>query len=476
MRNKDNKPYDNNTASLNVYDESAKIARDFFALTEPFVSQDTNFITGGGINKAIYPIQMPNQKLLLSSAEGVDSRMYDFYKLCATKMLLADPDYFVCDLDCSHSLHPFLDGKPMDPLIRQSEVDDAFAANPYKAAREYNNIFDRDGGEDVLVKRSTVNKNSVAFNPEYENNGKKTYIVTYDPSSKVDNSVVLISELIRDEKKGLMLKFENCVSFIEVLKNGEKAIMQYPEQIERIKRIILKYNKGYLDYDGIDKLIIDAGSGGGGTQIAQFLMNEWTDSNGKLHRGFIDIKDDYMKLRADDYPGNSQNLLMFNFKRDKAIAYQNLQDAVNQGLIIFPKDLNTRNEIEFEEIDADGQLVLRYEKASKKEVATLVQMSLLKDQIVGMQKIKRPNGTVQFDLSPSSKQRNLHDDHADVAAMAAYRLMQLRAEEALKVDKPSEDFSKLFARGKGKKKTNRFLVGGGRQNPFSTPRGYNPFN
>ena len=51
-------------------------------------------------------------------------------------------------------------------------------------------------------------------------------------------------------------------------------------------------------------------------------------------------------------------------------------------------------------------------------------------------------------MSPESKQRNLHDDRADVVAMLAFRLMQLRTQEALDKEKPVEDFSKVFGRRK----------------------------
>lgn len=106
------------------------------ALSRPFTAQDPNFITGEGINTDIYPLQLQNKKLLLSSAEGVDSELYDQYKFGFNRMLLGDPNYFVCDIDCSFSLHPVMNGKPMKPLISQDEVDNAFATNPYRAERE----------------------------------------------------------------------------------------------------------------------------------------------------------------------------------------------------------------------------------------------------------------------------------------------------------------------------------------------------
>ena len=51
-------------------------------------------------------------------------------------MMLGDPDYFVCDLDCSLSLHPFLNGKPTNLLVIQQTIDDAYHINPYRCLRE----------------------------------------------------------------------------------------------------------------------------------------------------------------------------------------------------------------------------------------------------------------------------------------------------------------------------------------------------
>ena len=102
----------------------------------PFTVQDTNFVTGQGVNGDIYPLQLPNKNLFLSSAEGIDSQLYDMYKLSFQKMMLGDPNYFVCDIDCQFSLHPFIDGKPSKPLVSQETIDDAFKTNPYRATRE----------------------------------------------------------------------------------------------------------------------------------------------------------------------------------------------------------------------------------------------------------------------------------------------------------------------------------------------------
>jgi hypothetical protein len=212
-------------SQFNVYDEAGKISREFFALTLPFTVQNADFRMGGTLNAELYPRQLQNKNLLCSSAEGIDSELFDRYKIAFNKMLLGDPEYFVCDLDCSHSLHPFLNGKPAPPLVTQETIDDAFKTNPYRATREYFNKFDNDGGEDVFVKRSVLNKYSVPMNPIFRNDGTKKYIIAYDPSSKIDNSVVMIAELFKDEEKGYMCRFVHCLNLIEVLRNGEKVLI-----------------------------------------------------------------------------------------------------------------------------------------------------------------------------------------------------------------------------------------------------------
>ena len=464
-------------SNFNVYDEAGKIDRDFYALTMPFCAQDTDFVVGKNINNDVYPKQLQNKKLLLSSAEGIDSELFDRYKIGFEKMLMGDPDYFVADIDCSFSLHPFMNGKPMKPLIKQSEVDDAFATNEYRAQREYYNRFDQDGSQDSLVKRGTLNKYSKSYLPVFKNETKdKKYIIAYDPSTKLDNSIIMIAEIFKDEGKGLMAKMVNCVNLIEVLANGEKMIIQKPQQIERLKDIILDYNLGAIDYDNLISLEIDAGAGGGGTDIAQFLMNEWRGYDNKIHRGWIDTEDPYMKLRADDYPANCDKLHMFNFKRDKVKAYEATASCINQGLVIFPNPVNVRGEVEFEVTNSDGSLSIKYEKVSIAEKASLTQFDLAKEELVGTEKQKKTNGTVQFNLSTESKSRNMHDDRADCVAMICNKLMDLRVEEALKKEEKESDFKAMFMKARSEyngKKTNP-LTGG--VNPFANRAGGGMFN
>lgn len=98
--------------------------------------------------------------------------------------------------------------------------------------------------------------------PEFSNDGSKRYMICYDPASRLDNSIVLVAELFRDKEKGLMLKLVYMRNLVEQLKGGKVGIIQKPEQVEILKKIMVDFNLGYTDYQGLDSIQIDAGSGG----------------------------------------------------------------------------------------------------------------------------------------------------------------------------------------------------------------------
>ena len=96
---------------------------------------------------------------------------------------------------------------------------------------------------------------------------------------------------------------------------------------------------------------------------------------------------------------------------------------------------------------------------------------LTKEELVGMQKQKRPNGTIVFELSPDAKQKNMHDDRVDCVAMMCNHLMELRAKEVLELEeKPKTEFKEMFAKQKSANKSNSSnpFNGLGQVNPLST--------
>ena len=458
-------------SNLNLYDEAGKIDREFFALTKPFTAQNTDFITGKGINARCIPRQFPTQNILCSSAEDIFTELWNSYRLGAMEMMMGNKDYFVCDLDCRFSLHPKKNGKPMTPLVSKQVVDNAIAQNEFRANREYFNKFDLAGGQDCLVNKMTLVRNSRGYMPVFEYEEGKRYIIVNDPSSKVDNSIVLVAELFRDEEKGWMAKIVNCRNLIEKGKGGNKIILQKPQQIEIIKQMIVDYNGPHPDYVNLERIIIDAGSGGGGFDIAAWLMPGWVDSENQRHIGVIDLKDKYCKEREDTFKSAKDILTLANFTRDKVKMYENTSDALNQGLVIFPKDSNGRGEMEFENKDGEGNTVIEKVKMSQKQLSAIIEIEMLKYELTAMEKSKNTTtGRISFDLMASRKSENLHDDRADCVAMLCDYLMDLRAQEKLSGFKQEKaDYSKLLT---GRKKHNNGRFGGA--NPFAN-LGANPF-
>ena len=460
-------------SNLNFYDEAGKIERDFFALTKPFTTQDTNFIAGKGINVDCYPLQFPNQIVLASSAEDIFTELWDSYLLGAKEMIMGNKDYFVCDIDCRFSLAPKMNGEPFKPLLTQAVIDDAIAKNEFRANREYFNKFDVSGGQDCLVNKATLMKCSYGYYPTFNYEDKKRYIIVYDPSSKLDNSVILVAELFRDEERGWMCKIVNCRNLIELTKGGEKKIIQKPEQIEILKKMILDYNGPGLDYENIEHIIIDAGAGGGGFDIAQFLMMGWDDEHKRKHVGIIDPNDKYCIEYQDNFPEAKEILTLANFTKDKVKMYEDTGDALNQGLIIFPKNATGQNEMEFEDVGDDGEPVFRYEKLIGENLRAITEIEMLKYELMATQKMKNTQtNKISFDLIPSKKNEGLHDDRADCMAMLCNYLMQLRAKDKLNsFKKEKADYSKLLTQKiKTQQSSNRF----GGVNPF-TNMGSNPF-
>lgn len=461
-------------SNLNFYDEAGKIERDFFALTKPFTTQDTNFIAGKGINVDCYPLQFPNQIILASSAEDIFTELWDSYLLGAKEMIMGNKDYFVCDIDCRFSLAPKMNGEPFKPLLTQAVIDDAIAKNEFRANREYFNKFDVSGGQDCLVNKGTLNKCSYGYYPSFKYEDGKKYIIVYDPSSKLDNSVILVAELFHDEEKGWMAKIINCRNLIENKKGGGKKIIQKPDQIEILKEMLLDYNGPALDYENIEKVIIDAGAGGGGFDISQFLLPGWEDGHRKKHVGIIDLEDKYCLELQDRFPEAKNILTLANFTKDKVKMYEMASDALNQGLIIFPKNANGQNEMEMEEIGEDGEPIFRYEKLVGENLRAITEIEMLKYELMAMQKMKNSQtNKISFDLIPSKKNEGLHDDRADCMAMLCNYLMELRATDKMNsYKKEKKDYSMLLSQRIKTSNNNNSRFGGA--NPF-TNMGANPF-
>ena len=91
-------------STLNIYDESAFITQELFNATEPFLLQDSTFVTG--VNLEERPEPPGNQRIFASSAGDVDSYFYSQYRDYFLRMMGGDSRYFVAniDADCGYFL------------------------------------------------------------------------------------------------------------------------------------------------------------------------------------------------------------------------------------------------------------------------------------------------------------------------------------------------------------------------------------
>ena len=155
--------------------------------------------------------------------------------------------------------------------------------------------------------------------------------------------------------------------------------------------------------------------------------------------------------------------------------YTACQDMINQGLVIFPKSLNLKNEMEFEYFDSDNNLIIKTEHLDTKEVKSITEIDLLKEELVAMQKTV-VNGTTRFDTLPSKKNQGMHDDRSDCCAMICKFLADLRKNSLLQTSKPKGDgFNKLFQHGKKMGMNQQNRMNNGMQNPFAREASHNPF-
>jgi hypothetical protein len=437
-----NSDEDNNRgkrSNLNYYDEAGYIPENFYSATEPFLAQNSNFSLGGEKTADLMPRQFPNQKIYASSASSIDTYFFSKYKEYAKRMFMGDKNFFVADINCDVIINATFNGKlyPV-PLLERREVDDALKQSQEKGLREYFNKFTVEGGDNQIVKRASIVKNSDSYAPILANNNSgNKFGLAYDPAHDWDNSIVLAGEFVEDDKIGTYLKICNCTSFLDVGKKKRKSL-RTPEQVEHVKSMILDYNGlKSADYENLEILLVDSGAGGGGHIIGDYFMEDWKDSKGSTHKGLIDKEEssDYVSK----FPNAIDKIKLVNPKRYKNEMFAALEDMVKMDLIKFPRGYDLKDFIyisrdKFEEgyIETDdgdkikkGERELIKYNLSMDEKLSLTQIEIMKEEIVNIYRNESSNGGVTYGLS-KDKACKMHDDRAYCLAMLAWHLQKIR--------------------------------------------------
>ena len=468
-----NGAFDNNRSkrsNLNVYDEAMNAPDELFHTSEPFTTQNSEFKMGKDydVNDVLAePKPFPNQLLYCSSAGRTDQYFFKKYREFSIRMFAGDKRYFCADISSDVVIGATVHNKVWPvPLLTQEKVDQAMREDKEAALREYKNIFTSEGGDGQIIKRAAIIRNSVTRPPKLKNDDNKSkWALLYDPARSKDNSVILCAEYYQDPVVGWKMRIQNVVNLIN-LEKKRKTPMTTPNQIKELKNLILTYNgEGCADYENIISICIDAGSGGAGVNISDFLWEDWMDDNGNMHRGLIDKE--YSTEETPLYPNAiTDKLHLLQPSKYKTEMYKALIEMIDMNLIEWPSEYDNRGYItlmydvdtktgkktqryvdptekEVKELSKKGIEVVReqYHLDSDEEVA-LKQIDATKTELVNIYRFKQASGADRFDLAPD-KAGKLNDDRAYVAAMAGWVLQQLRREN-LVTRKPQENMDQFF--------------------------------
>lgn len=453
-------------SNMVIFDECGFLDEEMMNVYGAFTIVNKEFKMGGDVNIAALPKELPNQLVYISSASSVDTPFYQKYRDFSKRMFLGDPNYFVADINCDVVIKATKNGKiyPVS-LLSQETVDTEMRVNQEKALREYYNVFTEDGGNGQIIKRALIARNSYTRPPVLYNDTKeRTFVLAYDPARSTDNSIVGIGELIYDKQNGWTMNIVNCVSFAD-LSLRKKTPKTTPQQIKELKQLILDYNGDADAYGNIDCILIDAGSGGGGKSIPDFLFENWIDDNGVKHRGLIDKE--FSKEYTRRFPDAVNKIRMLEPAKYKSDMFEALIKMVEGDFITFPERYDNKGYLNITQVDTkkqkDAEKQIREEldklnlsqaeyddrfyeamsqtdsaqitmyKLSPDEEVALTQIDAMKEEIVNICRTKRESGKDIFKL-PAHKdsetgvsEATMHDDRAYVLAMLGWYLSEKRA-------------------------------------------------
>lgn len=430
-----------------IFDECGWLAANMINVYKAYAVVNKDLKTGldahGRQLDAVYakaiPEELPYQVFYISSASDEESEYYSIYREFAKRMFMGDRDYFVYQVDCEVCFHPTLDGVPTKPLLSPEFVENQLKTNPEKAKREYYCQFSTDAGEEAIIRRSVITRNSITRRPLLSNDtGEKKFILAYDPARMTDNSVIAVAEIYQGEH-GWQARLVNCINMMDYSKK-KATPKRIDAQVDILREVILDYNKGgNKQYSNIIGIYIDGGSGGQAQSIADSLIKDWRDKDGELHFGLADLDHDPAAKR-DNPNVITDKLHYMEPTKFKPLIYDALIDMVHSDLIEFTAEYENRGYL----LDTDKNGNVKKLDLTKGEELALVNLDLMKDQIVNIERIRTPSGRDKFQLS-ADKSRRMHDDHAYVLALLGYGLYTYRRDNEKAKNKQASNVLDILA-------------------------------
>lgn len=469
-----NSAFDNNRSKrsqLNFYDEAGFVGNEeIFTTSEPFCTQNAKFERGKGISNEelrAKPSPFHNQLIYASSAGRTDQYFFKKYREASLHFDAGDKRYFCADINSDMVLKATDHGVLLpEPLLTQETIDSRMREDKEAGLREYGNIFTSEGGEGQIIKRATIIRNSKPYVPVLGNDDPdRLFGIAYDPARAYDNSVIAIGEYYRDTHNDWRMRLVNVINLADRMKKN-KTPLNTPNQVEILKQTISSYIPASDKlYDSLIALLVDAGSGGSGQPITDFLCMGWTDKDGITRKGLIDSE--YNEGDQKRFPeAVDKKLKLMSPIKYKSELYEALIKMIDSDLIEFPEEYFNKGYLELiYEVDGKNNYKQRYSYPTEKEEKelrkkgilietmtyhlsqeeelSLKQMDALKNELVNIYRFKQASGKDRFDLA-SDKANKMHDDRAYCMALLGWQLTQLRRANIVNRRKPKEDAKQFF--------------------------------
>lgn len=418
-------------ADLVFFDESGWFSDELFIQGENFANQDSDFKMGVDLMLELEPPAFQKQLIYASSASDEDSGYYGKIRNFTREMMMGNSDYFVCNFNVDVIQNATKGGEKYKSLISQEAVDKQMRENPEKGQRELYNKFSSGNYEGQIVTPRALMQ-CIRFVPPVLRNetGVQRFMMAWDSARMYDNSVVCAAEVYDDPVKGWCMNLCNVVSFADA-KLKDRTPKSMPEQISDFKQMLVDYNGTdfkKLDYENIEKIIGDAGAGGGMISgIADYMLQDWEDEQGRTHRGIIDPTHKGFRERVDDWPNALDKLWLVEPRAERNNIFAAIAEMIKIGVVSFPAEYDLGKDY-IALVDDYGESV-RYDLSPEEKVA-LTQIEALKIEITTM--CKYINGdTVTYNYPPD-KRTKMHDDRVFAFGLLCLYLARLRHGQAVK--------------------------------------------
>lgn len=243
-----------------------------------------------------------------------------------------------------------------------------------------------------------------------------------------------------DKEKGICGDIINVVNMIDQ-KSNKGYKLDSNRQLYNLREMIVAYNGQNPDYEYINMIEIDGGAGGSGvTAYSDGLLNDFKDSKGTKHRGFLDTTYDVYKGYDLRYPNACDKIRVISPKKYRTQMFEELIELMDIGVIRFPYEYDGRDFIKIKKSESKDEEEFEEYELSDDEKLALVNIDLMKQEITAIEKTtNKENTSVTYALSSEAVRKNYHDDRAYVLILLAHRLYELRRKNAVRQHREDVD-------------------------------------